>query len=211
MACYQHSKCSVVRLARHLPVNATELCINYLVCGRRFQSRDQAAAHMGMLHGGFFSKVWFKVSLPSVESVWFLIHNSMSSQWGSMLWSAFLLKKIPEVTHLWMFTPHLYRYTYFDHDLSQRSIVMCQSQVCCVNLYLITLGNQVKHYTKFQACLLPAKAEQINAATLQDAGKAAENTLTCSQIQFDAWTAWLHGSYLRDTKKKDVPLSMRAP
>jgi hypothetical protein len=88
-----------------------------------------------------------------------------------------------------MFTPHLYRYTYFDHDLSQRSIVMCQSQVCCVNLYLITLGNQVKHYTKFQACLLPAKAEQINAATLQDAGKAAENTLTCSQIQFDAWTA----------------------
>ena len=139
----------------------------------------------------FFSKVWFKVSLPSVESVWFLIHNSMSSQWGSMLWSAFLLKKIPEVTHLWMFTPHLYRYTYFDHDLSQRSIVMCQSQVCCVKLYLITLGNQVKHYTKFQACLLPAKAEQINAATLQDADKAAENTLTCSQIQFDAWTAWI--------------------
>ena len=84
----------------------------------------------------FFSKVWFKVSLPSVESVWFLIHNSMSSQGGSMLWSAFLLKKIPEVTHLWMFTPHLYRYTYFDHGLSQRSIVMCQSpSVLCEPLF----------------------------------------------------------------------------
>ena len=61
----------MVRLARHLPVNATELCISYLVCGRRFQSRDQAAAHMGMLQSCFFSKVWFKVSLPSVESVRF--------------------------------------------------------------------------------------------------------------------------------------------
>ncbi len=48
VACYQHSKCSVVRLIEKLPFGATSLCTNYLIAGRRLKGRDQGPQHMAM-------------------------------------------------------------------------------------------------------------------------------------------------------------------
>ena len=49
VACYLHTKCSVVRLISRLPYGACTLCMNYLEAGLRVKDRNDSAAHKRML------------------------------------------------------------------------------------------------------------------------------------------------------------------
>lgn len=48
VACYLHTKCSVVRLISRLPYGACTLCMNYLEAGLRVKDRNDSAAHKRM-------------------------------------------------------------------------------------------------------------------------------------------------------------------
>ena len=64
ISCYNHSNCSVVRLAKQLPASSTQLCMNYLWAGRRLSRRDQRDEHIKMQRGGIsgFQEVQIKIN-----------------------------------------------------------------------------------------------------------------------------------------------------
>ena len=64
ISCYNHSNCSVVRLAKQLPASSTQLCMNYLWAGRRLSRRDQRDEHIKMRRGGIsgFQEVQIKIN-----------------------------------------------------------------------------------------------------------------------------------------------------